>query len=539
MIRKDQPDLVYKNEEAKFARVVEDIVERHEKGQPVLVGTTSVEKSEYLSRQLAKAGVRHEVLNAKNHAREAAIIAQAGRIGAVTVATNMAGRGTDIMLGGNAEFLAVQEMAARGLSTEEDPDAYEAAWDEVFDTVKQTVAEEAEKVSEVGGLYVLGTERHESRRIDNQLRGRSGRQGDPGESRFYLSLTDDLMRLFNSGAAAALMNRGSFPDDLAIESKMVTRAIQSAQSQVEQRNSEIRKNVLKYDDVLDRQRKAIYTDRSQILDGEDIESRIKAFREQVIDAILDSHGAGDDWDLDALWSDLKQIYPVGITVDEVLAEQTGKHVDRTFLRREILSDAEVAYENREKTLGTEAMRELERRVVLTTVDRRWRDHLYEMEYLKEGIGLRAMAQRDPLVEYQREGYTLFQSTMGQIKEESLGLLYNLEVQVRPAAGPQDHVHLEGGGLEREEGPDQAKLSYSAPTEDGGTEVRGPAAGGKGKKRQAPKAVTSAQAHAQAQAQAQARAQAPADEPAQRGAFGQQTEGSSQPPANRAQRRAKK
>jgi len=523
MVRKDQPDLVYKNEESKFARVVEDIVERYEKGQPVLVGTTSVEKSEYLSRQLAKAGVRHEVLNAKNHAREAAIIAQAGRLGAVTVATNMAGRGTDIMLGGNAEFLAVQEMAARGLSTEEDPDAYEQAWDGVFEAVKKTVAVEAEKVAEVGGLYVLGTERHESRRIDNQLRGRSGRQGDPGESRFYLSLTDDLMRLFNSGAAAALMNRGSYPDDLAIESKMVSRAIQSAQSQVEQRNSEIRKNVLKYDDVLDRQRKAIYTDRAQILDGEDIESRIKVFREQVIDAILDSHGSGDDWDLDALWNDLKQIYPVGITVDEVVAERGGKGVDRAFLRREILSDAEVAYENREKALGSEAMRELERRVVLSTVDRRWRDHLYEMDYLKEGIGLRAMAQRDPLVEYQREGFTLFQSTMGQIKEESLGLLYNLEVQVRPAEGPQDHVHLEGGGLESEESPDQAKLSYSAPAEDGGTEVRGPAAGGsaKGEARRRPAPEPIAQA------------------PARRGAFGQQVEGQTPPPANRAQRRAKK
>ncbi|XPP26614.1 MAG: preprotein translocase subunit SecA [Leucobacter sp.] len=528
MIRKDQPDLVYKNEEAKFARVVEDIVERHEKGQPVLVGTTSVEKSEYLSRQLAKAGVRHEVLNAKNHAREAAIIAQAGRLGAVTVATNMAGRGTDIMLGGNAEFLAVQEMAARGLSTEDDPDAYEAAWDEVFEAVKAKVAEEAEKVTEVGGLYVLGTERHESRRIDNQLRGRSGRQGDPGESRFYLSLTDDLMRLFNSGAAAALMNRASFPDDLAIESKVVTRAIQSAQSQVEQRNSEIRKNVLKYDDVLDRQRKAIYTDRAQILDGEEIQSRIEVFREQVIEAILDSHGAGDDWDLDALWKDLGQIYPVGITVDEVVAEKSGKHLDRAFLSREILSDAEVAYQNREKALGSEAMRELERRVVLSTVDRLWRDHLYEMEYLKEGIGLRAMAQRDPLVEYQREGFSLFQNTMGQIKEESLGLLYNLEVQVRPAEGPQDHVHLEGGGLEKDEGPDQSKLSYSAPTEDGGTEVRGPAAAG---------AATAGSAAAKGRRPV---APAPvAKAPAQRGAFGQQVEGEQPAPANRAQRRAKK
>jgi len=478
MQRKDQPDLVYKNEEAKFAQVVEDIAERHEKGQPVLVGTTSVEKSEYLSRMLAKAGVRHEVLNAKNHAREAAIIAQAGRFGAVTVATNMAGRGTDIMLGGNAEFLAVQEMTSRGFSTEDDPDAYEAEWPAVFAAVKEAVSAEAEKVIDAGGLYVLGTERHESRRIDNQLRGRSGRQGDPGESRFYLSLSDDLMRLFNSGAAAALMNRSAFPDDLAIESKVVTRAIQSAQSQVEQRNSEIRKNVLKYDDVLDRQRKAIYADRAQILDGEDIEARVDVFREQVIDAILDSHDNGE-WDLDALWNELRQIYPISITPDEIAAETGGKGADRSFLRREILSDAELAYQKREDTLGSDGMRELERRVVLTAIDRRWRDHLYEMEYLKEGIGLRAMAQRDPLVEYQREGFTLFQSTMGQIKEESLGLLYNLEVQVRPAEGASDHVHLEGGGLEEEKGVDESQLSYTAPDEDGDASVSGPAARGAG------------------------------------------------------------
>ncbi|MGJ0203159.1 preprotein translocase subunit SecA [Leucobacter sp. gxy201] len=521
LIRKDQPDLVYKNEEAKFTQAVEDIAERHEKGQPVLVGTTSVEKSEYISRLLAKKGVRHEVLNAKNHAREAAIIAQAGRLGAVTVATNMAGRGTDIMLGGNAEFLAVQEMAARGLSTEDDPDAYEAAWDDVFAAVKEAVSEEADKVAAAGGLYVLGTERHESRRIDNQLRGRSGRQGDPGESRFYLSLADDLMRLFNSGAAASLMNRDGFPDDLAIESKMVTRAIQSAQSQVEQRNAEIRKNVLKYDDVLDRQRKAIYTDRQQILDGGTIEDRIDAFRVQTIDAILDSHGTDQDWDFDALWSDLKQVYPVSITVDELLAEAGSSKIDKAFLRREILSDAEVAYQNREAALGEEATRELERRVVLTTIDRRWRDHLYEMEYLKEGIGLRAMAQRDPLVEYQREGYTMFEGMMGQIKEESMGLLYNLEVKVRPAEGPQDHVHLEGGGLEAEQATDQSKLSYSAPDEDGDPEVSGANAGSGG---------------AGARAAAGGRAAQAQQAPTERGAFGQQVPAEGN---NRAARRANK
>lgn len=530
MIRIDQPDLVYKNEEVKFQQVVVDIAERHKKGQPVLVGTTSVEKSEYLSKLLAKAGVRHEVLNAKNHAREAAIIAQAGRPGAVTVATNMAGRGTDIMLGGNAEFLAVTEMAARGYDSQEDPETYEANWDEVFTAVKATVAQEAEKVIAAGGLYVLGTERHESRRIDNQLRGRSGRQGDPGESRFYLSLTDDLMRLFNAGAAQALMNRGSIPDDVAIESKVVSRAIQSAQSQVEARNAEIRKNVLKYDDVLNRQRLAIYTDRSQILDGLDIEPRVEQFRSDVIDAVIDTHAIGNsgaDWDIDAMLNDFKQLYPVDISADELI-EQAGSKgkIDREMLKREIASDAEIAYKSREQHLGEEAMRELERRVVLSAIDRRWRDHLYEMEYLKEGIGLRAMAQRDPLVEYQREGYALFQNMMGQIKEESIGMLYNLEVQVQPAVDARDHVHLTGGGLEAETGVDQSKLEYVAPSEDGDAETLDST----GHVR--PDGGASAQKATAAGQQGGAPAQQA------RGAFGQPVDASEQP-MNRAQRRAKK
>src|ERR1700712_1470638 len=322
MQRIDQSDLIYKNEQSKFAQVVVDIAERAKKGQPVLVGTTSVEKSEYLSKLLAKQGVRHEVLNAKNHAREAAIIAQAGRFGSVTVATNMAGRGTDIMLGGNAEFLAVSAMTARGLSPSETPDEYEEQWDAVFQAVKAEVQTEADRVTAVGGLYVLGTERHESRRIDNQLRGRSGRQGDPGESRFYLSLTDDLMRLFNAGAAEALMGRSGVPDDLAIESKVVSRAIRSAQSQVEARNAEIRKNVLKYDDVLNRQREAIYSDRRHILEGDDIQDRITRFLEDVIGEVLDAHtaeGHSDDWDFEALWTELRTLYPISITIDEVLS----------------------------------------------------------------------------------------------------------------------------------------------------------------------------------------------------------------------------
>ncbi|WIB12979.1 preprotein translocase subunit SecA [Curtobacterium sp. MCPF17_052] len=470
MQRIDQTDLVYKNEQAKFEQVANDIEERHHKGQPVLVGTTSVEKSEYLSKLLAKKGVKHEVLNAKNHAREAAIVAQAGRAGAVTVATNMAGRGTDIMLGGNAEFLAVQEMHAKGLSPTETPDEYEAEWDTVFTAMKASVEQESEKVRDAGGLYVLGTERHESRRIDNQLRGRSGRQGDPGESRFYLSLTDDLMRLFNSGAAESLMGRGNVPDDLAIENKLVGRAIRSAQSQVEGRNAEIRKNVLKYDDVLNRQREAIYSDRRHILEGDDLHERAQSFLKSVIDDVIDTHtgeGSPDDWDLDAMWTELGTLFPISITIDEVITEAGSKgKATREFLAREILSDAQLAYKNREEALGDEAMRELERRVVLSVIDRRWRDHLYEMDYLKDGIGLRAMAQRDPLVEYQREGYALFQTMMGQIREESVGFLFNLEVQVQ-SDGESAVIEAKGLGEEGE----NAGLEYSAPSIDGEVEVR--------------------------------------------------------------------
>jgi preprotein translocase subunit SecA len=462
MVRKDQPDLIFKNEEIKFNMVVEDIAERHAKGQPVLVGTTSVEKSEYLSKLLAKRGVRHEVLNAKNHAREAVIVAQAGRLGAVTVATNMAGRGTDIMLGGNSEFLTVEALNKRGLHADETPEAYEAAWATEFEKIKAEVAVEAEKVLAVGGLYVLGTERHESRRIDNQLRGRAGRQGDAGESRFYLSLTDDLMRLFNSGAAASMMNRPGVPDDTAIESKLVSRAIQSAQSQVEGRNAEIRKNVLKYDDVMSRQRDAIYNDRRHILEGDDIQARIAGFLDDVITDVVNQHiieGSGKDWDLEALWSDLKTIYPVGLEISEVLAEAGNRNkLTRAWLTRELVSDAKVAYEKRTEQIGDAAMRELERRVVLSVVDRKWRDHLYEMDYLKEGIGLRAMAQRDPLVEYQREGYGMFQQMMGAIKEESIGFMFNIEVQVQ-AAEPVVEVK-----------PDVKKLTYTSPSEDGSAEV---------------------------------------------------------------------
>ncbi|MDO7881181.1 preprotein translocase subunit SecA [Antiquaquibacter soli] len=536
MLRVDQSDLVYKNEQSKFEQVVEDIVSRHSKGQPVLVGTTSVEKSELLSRMLAKKGVRHEVLNAKNHAREAAIIAQAGRLGAVTVATNMAGRGTDIMLGGNAEFLAVSQMNAKGLSPVDTPDEYEAEWDSVYEAVKAEVEAEAEKVREVGGLYVLGTERHESRRIDNQLRGRSGRQGDPGESRFYLSLQDDLMRLFNSGAAEALMGRSNVPDDLAIDSKIVSRAIRSAQAQVEARNAEIRKNVLKYDDVLNRQREAIYSDRRHILEGDDLKDRVERFLEDVIGEVVDvntAEGSSEDWDFDVMWTELKTLYPVSITVDEVLSEARGK-VTPSFIKKEVLSDARIAYQRREEKLGEQAMRELERRVVLSVIDRRWRDHLYEMDYLKDGIGLRAMAQRDPLVEYQREGFALYQSMMGQIREEAVGFLFNLEVEVTSAAG--GGATVEARGLSAPAAPTN-QLSYSAPSEDasGDVEVRN-------QRGQVERAATARAQQAQQNAglgRVQPQAAQPQQQGGQRGAFGQREGGSGdQAPLNRAQRRAR-
>ena len=483
MQRIDQSDLVYKNETVKFDAVVKDIAERHEKGQPVLVGTTSVEKSEYLSRLLAKEGIRHEVLNAKNHAREAAIVAQAGRKGAVTVATNMAGRGTDIMLGGNAEFTAVAELAAKGLDPEENSEEYEAAWPGALEAAKQAVKDEHEEVLDLGGLYVLGTERHESRRIDNQLRGRSGRQGDPGESRFYLSLTDDLMRLFNSGAAERLMN-SSVPDDVALESKLVSRAIASAQGQVEGRNAEQRKNVLKYDDVLNRQREAIYGDRRRILEGDDLHEKVQFFLEDTITALIDeatAEGTGDDWDFNQLWTNLKTLYPVSITSHDIIDEAGGKsRVTVDFLKEEILSDARLVYQAREEAIGSESMRELERRVVLSVIGRKWQEHLYEMDYLKEGIGLRAMAQRDPLVEYQREGFIMFQAMMEAIREESVGFLFNLEVEVTPAedvvvadsTGEHTEHHepqVRAAGLEAPEKP--AQLQYTAPGEDGASQTR--------------------------------------------------------------------
>ena len=437
MIREDQPDLVYTTVEAKLDAVVDDIAERHEVGQPVLVGTTSVEKSEILSERLREQGIPHEVLNAKQHAREAAVVAMAGRRGAVTVATNMAGRGTDIMLGGNAEHIAVSALKEAGLDPEENAEEYEKAWPQALAAAKEACRAEHDEVVELGGLYVLGTERHESRRIDNQLRGRSGRQGDPGESRFYLSMEDDLMRMFASGLAQRIMSSGAYPDDVPLESKMVTRGIAGAQRQVESRNYEIRKNVLKYDDVMTEQREKVYSERRQVLDGEDLEPQIEAFRAQAVTSIVEAgtaEGRPDEWDLDALWGELGRLYPVGLTQDEVVEALGGKNaLTSERLIEELTEDVAVAYEDAEARieanalahvqLGEDPMRTLERRILLAVVDKRWREHLYEMDYLKEGIGLRAMAQRDPLVEYANEGARMFRAMMEGIREETVEQIF--------------------------------------------------------------------------------------------------------------------
>ena len=442
MIRRDNADLVYKNVSGKFHAVVEDIADRHATGQPVLVGTTSVEKSEILSALLKKRGIPHDVLNAKQHEREASIVAMAGRKGQVTVATNMAGRGTDIMLGGNAEYIAVDNLRRRGLDPAETPEEYEAAWPDALHAAQEAVAAEHDEVVALGGLYVLGTERHESRRIDNQLRGRSGRQGDPGESRFYLSMEDDLMRMFNSGAAARIMNSSAYPDDMPLESRLVSSSIASAQSQVEARNFEIRKNVLKYDDVLSRQREVVYATRRRILEGEDIEDMVQRFMDFEVGQMVTAFTPGansSEWDLHELFVELRNLYPVTITPEDIIEEAGGvNRVKPEMLVREITSDIHLAYEQREEEVGGEVMRQLERRVVLAVMDRKWREHLYEMDYLKEGIGLRAMAQRDPVVEYRNEGYGMFTAMDEAIKEESVRYLFNLQLKT-----PEEQAAADG------------------------------------------------------------------------------------------------
>jgi preprotein translocase subunit SecA len=495
MQRVDQPDLVYRTEEAKYDAVADDIAERNEKGQPVLVGTVSVEKSEYLSDLLKKRGIPHTVLNAKVHAEEAKIVAMAGHKGAVTVATNMAGRGTDIMLGGSVEFLADAELRKQGLDPVEHVEEYDAAWPEMVEKIKAQVGAEHDEVRELGGLYVVGTERHESRRIDNQLRGRSGRQGDPGESRFYLSLQDELMRLFKSEWVDRVLTMLKIPDDVPIENKRVTNAIANAQGQVESQNFESRKNVLKYDDVMDRQRKVIYGERRQVLEGADLQEQISTFLDDVVAGVVTGHtqGFAEEWDLEQLWTDLGQIWPVSVSLEKVLEDADGQvaHIDRDELIEELRADAHACYQQREAEVGEEVIRELERRVLLSVLDRKWREHLYEMDYLREGIYLRAYSQRDPLVEYQREGFDMFAAMMDGIKEEAVGYLFNLEVSVEeedeveedeleeayePLLQPEGTIPqravptIKAKGLERPSQPQN--LTYSAPDEDGEAEVRG-------------------------------------------------------------------
>ncbi|KQY56256.1 MULTISPECIES: preprotein translocase subunit SecA [unclassified Nocardioides] len=493
MLRNDQADLVYRTEEAKYLAVCDDIVERHKNGQPVLVGTVSVEKSELLSGLLKKKNIPHSVLNAKVHADEARIVAMAGHKGAVTVATNMAGRGTDIMLGGSVEFLADEELRKKGLEpTGETADQYEAEWEPTLVRIREQVKAEHDEVKDTGGLYVVGTERHESRRIDNQLRGRSGRQGDPGESRFYLSLQDELMRLFKSDWVDRVLTMLKVPDDVPIENKRVTGAIANAQGQIESQNFESRKNVLKYDDVMDRQRHVIYGERREVLEGADLEQQMRGFVDDVIEAYVTgaTEGFAEEWDLDALWTALKQLYPISLSLAQV-EEDAGARaaMSRVDLTATLQKDAQKAYDEREALVGEENMRELERRVVLSVLDRKWRDHLYEMDYLREGIYLRAYSQRDPLVEYQREGFDMFQAMMDGIKEESVGFLFNLEVEVEEDEAPAEvveadevtavdaeptHVHegprISAKGLQAPAPP--ANLSYTGPSEDGEAEVTG-------------------------------------------------------------------
>ncbi len=424
MLREDGADFIYKSEDAKFAAVVEDIVERYERGQPVLVGTASVAKSEQLSALLDRKGIPHQVLNAKQHAREAEVVVQAGRLHAITVATNMAGRGVDIILGGNAEGLAQHEAIGKGLDL--DTDEGQAEYERLLEHFEKECGEEGEAVRELGGLYVLGSERHESRRIDNQLRGRSGRQGDPGESRFFLSLEDELMRLFATGAMQWVMTR-TLPDDIPIEAKMVTKAIERAQNTVEGRNAEIRKDVLKYDEVLNEQRKVIYARRHQVIDGEDLRDHTEELLESTIDGLVTSACPSEypeEWALEELLAEVALYYPTEFTVED-LAEATTT----TQISESLLADSLDAYRNRDHAFpgGVDEARQVEREVMLQIIDQRWREHLADMDYLREGINLRAMGQQDPLVAWQREGFSMFGQMVESMDDDYLRYVMHVQV----------------------------------------------------------------------------------------------------------------
>ena len=470
LVRLDQPDLVYKTETAKFDAVTEDVVARHQLGQPVLLGTVSIEKSERLSKALSKRGIPHEVLNAKQHAREAQIIAQAGRLGSVTVATNMAGRGVDIMLGGNPEELAKQEMQRAGLP--EEAAEYEQAFAQALERLSAETSAERDKILGVGGLYVVGTERHESRRIDNQLRGRSGRQGDPGESRFYLSLDDDLMRRFAKDRVAAIMDRLRIPDDVPIEAKMVSRAIERAQAQVESQNFEIRKNVLKYDEVMNRQREVIYAWRNGILlgeKGEDLAQEwISATSEDTVTSVL-GEASPRDWDWDELIRQLTVLYPTELDRDVIMDEHG---LDVAGVVDAAVEEAHAVYARREQELGAEVLRKIEKTVVLSVIDNKWREHLSEMDYMRAGIGLRAMGQRDPLVEYQREGFDLFADLVDSVKRDSVRYLFHVQVAQEAEKAKQEQLRFQaqaaaaGGGSVRQAVSDKVGRNDPCPCGSG-------------------------------------------------------------------------
>ncbi len=495
MVRQDEQDLIYKNEDVKWRGGTEDIAERNEKGQPILVGTVSIEKSEKLAGYLNRRGIPHHVLNAKQHEKEAIIIAQAGRPGSVTVATNMAGRGVDILLGGNPEYLARQEMASRDFDNdryllfEMEPDErsdYEAEYQPIFEKLKKQTDAEHDEVVALGGLYVLGTERHESRRIDNQLRGRSGRQGDPGESGFYLSLEDDLMRLFASDRIGRIMDRFKWPEEEPIVAKMVTRAIETAQKNVEEQNFEIRKNVLKYDEVMNTQRQVIYEERKKILEGRDLKDEALDMVAQVVAGTVARYVTKDiypeEWDLDGLLTALGSIYPVRVSKDQL------RELDRAEeVQEHLAQDALELYEAKEQELGQDPnsgltiLRELERMVLLSIIDNRWREHLYEMDYLQEGIGLRAYGQRDPLVEYQREAYDMFNEMKESIQDDFVQYIYRVELlrQDEPARPRPQRVFTNQG--DGEGAGAQAAGSSPQASAEGKTPRNAPCPCGSGKK----------------------------------------------------------
>jgi preprotein translocase subunit SecA len=436
LLRLHNPDVVYKTEREKFNAVVEDIIGRHQTGQPVLVGTVSIEKSEQLSKLLKKRGLRHEVLNAKYHEREAEIVAQAGREGAVTIATNMAGRGTDILLGGNPDFLAKEVLRRKGLDpATAEAEARQAAWEEA----RKITEPEHERVVQAGGLHIVGTERHESRRVDNQLRGRSGRQGDPGSSRFYLSLEDDLLRIFGAERIQRIMERLGMEEGEPIEHKLVTRAIATAQKRVETHNFEIRKHLLEYDDVMNKQREIIYGMRREILEGESQEQTILEWIEELTAGLLDAHAPAsahpEDWDLAALTEALHRQFDLRVAPAEY-KEVTS----RDGLTEMITTAVTERYRQREQEFGAELMRAIERREMLIVIDTQWKDHLLSIDHLKEGIGLRGYGQRDPLTEYKREAFDLFQDMVERVKESVIERLFRVQL-VREVAFDMPGVTL--------------------------------------------------------------------------------------------------